>query len=47
METNEIKKHFKIPKDLNNMLQDAVKITGTTETALFKIALWKLLKGLQ
>ena len=44
MEINEIKKHFKITKDLNDMLQQAVKITGTTETALMKIALWNLLK---
>lgn len=46
METNEIKKHFKITKELNSMLQEAVKITGTTETSLMKIALWNLLKGI-
>lgn len=47
METNEIKKHFKITKDLNDMLQQAVKITGTTETALMKIALFEYLKGIK
>ena len=47
MEKNEVKKHFKITKELNTMLQQAVETTGTTETALFKIALWNLLKGLK
>jgi hypothetical protein len=29
------------------MLQQAVKITGTTETALMKVALFEYLKGLK
>lgn len=35
--SNEIKKHFKITKELNEMLQYAIKITGTTETSLIKV----------
>lgn len=47
MDNNEIKKSFKITQDLNTMLQEAVKITGTTETALIKCALFEYLKGLK
>ena len=47
MTTNEIKKHFKITNELNAMLQQAVKITGTTETSLFKVALFEYLKGIK
>lgn len=47
MTSNEIKKHFKITNELNAMLQQAVKITGTTETSLFKIALFEYLKGIK
>ena len=46
MTTNEIKKHFKITTELNAMLQQAVKVTGTTETSLFKVALFEYLKGI-
>lgn len=47
MDNNEIRKSFKITKELNAMLQQAVKITGTTETALIKCALFEYLKGLK
>lgn len=47
MDNNEIRKSFKITKELNTMLQQAVKITGTTETALIKCALFEYLKGLK
>ena len=47
MKQNEIRKSIKITKELNDMLQTAVKITGTTETSLIKIALFKYLKGLK
>lgn len=47
MDNNEIRKSFKITKELNAMLQQAVKITGTTETALMKVALFEYLKGLK
>lgn len=47
MNTNEIRKSVKITKELNEMLQQAVKITGTTETSLIKIALFEYLKGLK
>ena len=47
MDNNEIRKSFKITKELNTMLQQAVKITGTTETALMKVALFEYLKGIK
>lgn len=47
MTTNEIKKYFKITTELNAMLQQAVKVTGTTETSLFKVALFEYLKGIK
>ena len=45
MNNNEIRKTFKITKELNEMLNQVVKITGTTETSLIKIALFEYLKG--
>lgn len=47
MNNNEIRKSFKITKELNEMLQQAVKITGTTETSLIKVALFEYLKGIK
>lgn len=47
MDNNEIRKSFKITKELNTMLQQVVKITGTTETALMKVALFEYLKGIK
>lgn len=47
MNNNEIKKTVKITKELNDMLQYAIKITGTTETALIKVALFEYLKGIK
>lgn len=47
MDSNEVKKHFKITKELNEMLQYAIKITGTTETSLIKVALFEYLKGIK
>lgn len=47
MNNNEIKKSFKITKELNQMLQEAMKITGTTETAIIKVALFEYLKGVK
>lgn len=47
MKNNEIRKTLKITKELNEMLQVAVKVTGTTETALIKIALFEYLKGIK
>lgn len=47
MNNNEIRKSFKITQELNTMLQQAVKLTGTTETALIKCALFEYLKGLK
>lgn len=47
MSNNEIRKSFKITSELNEMLQQAVKITGTTETSLIKIALFEYLKGIK
>ena len=47
MKQNEIRKSIKITKELNEMLQKAVKITGTTEASLIKIALLEYLKGLK
>lgn len=44
---NEIKKSFKITKELNEMLQYAIKVTGTTETSLIKVALFEYLKGIK
>lgn len=44
---NEIKKSFKITKELNEMLQYAIRITGTTETSLIKVALFEYLKGIK
>ena len=47
MKQNEIRKSIKITKELNELLQKAVKITGTTETSLIKIALFEYLKGIK
>lgn len=47
MNNNEIKKSFKITKELNELLQEVVKITGTTEASLIKIALFEYLKGIK
>ena len=47
MNKNEIKKHIKITKELNDMLQEAVRVTGTTETSLIKVALFEYLKGIK
>jgi predicted DNA-binding protein len=47
MKNNEIRKSIKITKELNEMLQNAVKIIGTTETSLIKIALYEYLKGVK
>lgn len=47
MNNNEIRKSVKITKELNELLQYAVKITGTTETSLIKIALYEYLKGIK
>lgn len=47
MANNEIRKSIKITKELNEMLQEAVKIIGTTETSLIKIALYEYLKGVK
>lgn len=47
MNYNEVRKSFKITKELNDMLQEAVKITGTTETSLIKVALFEYLKGIK
>lgn len=47
MTTNEIKKSFKITQELNELLKEAAKITGTTEAALIKVALFEYLKGIK
>lgn len=47
MNNNEIRKSFKITKELNELLQEAVKFTGTTETSLIKVALFEYLKGVK
>lgn len=47
MASNTIRKSFKITKELNDLLQEAVKITGTTETSLIKVALFEYLKGIK
>ena len=47
MENNNVKKVIKITNELNEMLQQAVKITGTTETSLIKVALFEYLKGIK
>lgn len=47
MTVNEVKKTFKITKELNDLLQYAIKITGTTETSLIKVALFEYLKGIK
>jgi predicted DNA-binding protein len=47
MKNNEIRKSIKITKELNEMLQEAVKIIGTTETSVIKVALFEYLKGLK
>lgn len=47
MNYNNIRKSFKITKELNDMLQEAIKITGTTETSLIKVALFEYLKGIK
>ena len=45
MNNNEIKKSFKITKELAQMLHEASLITGTTESAIIKCALFEYLKG--
>lgn len=47
MKQNEIRKSFKITKELNEMLKEATKIIGTTETSIIKIALYEYLKGIK
>lgn len=47
MKNNEVRKSIKITKELNDLLQTAVKITGTTEASLIKIALFEYLKGIK
>ena len=47
MKNNEIRKSIKITKELNEMLQEAVKIIGTTETSIIKVALYEYLKGIK
>lgn len=47
MNSNSVRKSLKITQELNNMLQEAVKITGATETSIIKIALLNYLKGLK
>lgn len=47
MNNNEIRKSFKITQELNDLLQYAIKITGTTETSLIKVALFEYLKGIK
>lgn len=47
MKQNEIRKSIKITKELNELLQVAVQITGTTETSIIKIALYNYLKGIK
>lgn len=47
MNNNEIRKSFKITKELNDLLQYTIKITGTTETSLIKVALFEYLKGIK
>lgn len=47
MNNNEIKKSVKMTKELAQMLHEASLITGTTETAIIKIALFEYLKGLK
>lgn len=47
MKNNKIRKSIKLTPELNEMLQNAVKIIGTTETALIKIALYEYLKGVK
>ena len=44
---NQVRKSFKITIELNELLQEAVKITGTTEAALIKVALFEYLKGIK
>ena len=47
MNNNEIRKSVKITKEMNDLLQYAVKITGTTETNIIKTALFLYLKGIK
>ena len=47
MNNNEIRKSFKITQELNDLLRQAVQITGTTETSLIKVALFEYLKGIK
>lgn len=47
MNNNEIKKSVKMTKELAQMLHEASLITGTTETAIIKIALFEYLKGIK
>lgn len=45
MKHNEIRKSVKLTKEMNKLLQEAAELTGTTETALIKAALFEYLKG--
>lgn len=47
MKQNEIRKSFKITKELNEMLKETTKIIGTTETSIIKVALYEYLKGVK
>lgn len=47
MNNNEIRKSVKITKEMNDLLQYAVRITGTTETNIIKTALFLYLKGIK
>lgn len=47
MKQNEIRKSIKITKELNELLQKATKVTGTTEASIIKIALFEYLKGVK
>ena len=42
-----LSKGFKLTKELNEMLKEATKIIGTTETSIIKIALYEYLKGIK
>ena len=44
---NEIRKSIKITKEMNELLQKASKILGTTETSIIKFALFEYLKGMK
>lgn len=47
MNNNEIKKSVKMTRELAEMLHKASLITGTTETAIIKVALFEYLKGIK